>query len=400
MGIDDRFDAHRMGSVTGTGPAVGVFVSAEQADTIALAAAEGGRIMMIVGRVDLTQPIPAEALAQLAVAVVEVDPAERKSVDRLVRLARGNPNLPVIAAIAAPDIGLTRTLVREGVADVISLPIDVDELAAAALDVQARRALPAVSASLAPLVAIVRSSGGCGATTLATHLATDLSRREWNGKGTLLADLDLQFGSVAAFLDVPRSGSIPDLVTARDRIDPYLIHSVATETGEGLAVLGVPDEISPMDGLAVDDVMTVAEELRRHFGLAVFDFPADWSNWSASLAYSADLILIVVELSLSSLRRARRCLDLFNALGIPPEKVQLVANKIDKRLFRPINPGHVKDALGREALGTLPAEADALRQAQDQGILVDAVHRRSPYAAAVHQLADVIEARLKSGGMR
>lgn len=155
-----------------------------------------------------------------------------------------------------------------------------------------------------------------------------------------------------------------------------------------------------MDAMAVDDIIAIAEELRRHFGLAVFDFPADWSNWSASLAYSADLILIIVELSLSSLRRARRCLDLFNALGIPPEKVQLVANKIDNRLFRPINPGHVREALGREALACLPAEADALRQAQDQGVLVDAINRRSGYAAAVRKLADVIEAKLRAGGSR
>lgn len=397
MGFDERLNLDGQTSVSGSGPAVGVFVTPAQADALARGAADITRVMTLVCRLGLADPIPREALGQLALAVVEVDPAERKSVERLVRLARSNPELPLIAAIAAPDMALTRTLVREGVADVIGLPIQPDELTTAVLDAQARRALPATIARLAPLVGVVRTSGGCGASTLATHLAAELAHHDCAGKGALLADLDLQFGSVAAFLDLPRCGSITDLVAARERIDAYLIRSIAGTAADGLSVLGAPGEINPMDAVAIDGVMAVSEELRRNFGIVIYDFPADWSNWSASVAFSTDLILLVVELTLSSLRRARRCLDLFDALGIPPERVQLVANKVEHRMFRPINARDVAETLGREALACLPADADALRQAQDRGVLVTEINRRSPYAAAVHQLADQV-VRLVQGG--
>lgn len=398
MGFDERLDMHGPTSVSGSGPAVGVFVTPAQAEAMAYDAEEGGRILTLVCRVGLADPIPPEALSQLSVVVVEVDPSERKSVDRLARLARNHPELPVIAALAMPDIAITRTLVREGVADVIGLPIRGDELTTAALDAQARRALPAVPARLAPLVGVVRTSGGCGATTLATHLAAELARYDWAGKGALLADLDLQFGSVASFLDLPRCGSVPDLIAARDRIDSYLIRSIAGSTTHGLAVLGAPGEINPMDSVAIEGLMAVSEELRRHYGVVVYDFPADWSNWSASVAYSADMILVVVELSLSSLRRARRCLDLFEALAIPPEKIHLVANKVESRMFRPINARDVTETLGREALACLPVDADALRRAQDQGVLVSSVNGRSPYAAAVTKLTETVMQYLGQGG--
>ncbi len=398
MGFDDRFEPRGTSAVNGTGPAVGVFVSSEQADVIARQAQAGHRVMMLVAKIGLSDPVPTNATASLAAAVIEVNPAERKSVDRLVQMVRKNPQLSVIAAIASPDVALVRTLVREGVADVIGLPIDLDELTTAALDALARKALPTVQTALAPLIGVVRSSGGCGATTVATHLAAELGKRDWGGRGALIGDLDLQFGSVAAYLDVNRSGSLPDLMAARDRMDAFLIHSIATETGDGLAVLAVPEEIVPMDSVSIDALIAVVEELRRHYGLVVLDFPADWPNWSASLAYSADLLLIVVELSLNSIRQAQRCLGLFHALGIPPERAEIVVNKVERKLFRPINLKDIGQTLNKEILASLPADGDALRRAQDQGVLVDVVARRSQFAAAIRKLADSVEERLKAKG--
>jgi len=405
MGFGDRFDAREstpgngaMSGVAGGGPAVGVFVSAGQGGPLETSADAAPRLMTVLHAVTPAEAIAAESFAGLAAAVVEVCSAERKSIDRLTAIVRQFPGMPVIAAIAGSDVGLVRTLVRAGISDVISLPIDAEELTNAALDAQARKATPAVNAPLAPMVCVVRSSGGCGATTVATHLASELARREWGGRGVLLGDLDLQFGSVGAYLDISRSGSIPDLVAARDRVDPYLLQSLAPETTTGLAVLSAPEQIVPVDTVEVDALLGVIEDLRRHYGLVVLDFPADWSNWSASLAYAADLILVVTELTLPSMRQTRRCLDLFATLGIPPEKAQLVANKVENRMFRPINLGDVSQTLGKDALGALPAEAEALHRAQDQGLLVDAIVRRSAFAAAVRKLADTVEARVRGGG--
>ncbi len=387
-----------MSGMAGGGPAVGVFVSAGQAGPLETDSGAAPRLMTVLHQVRLDAPIADEALAGLAAAVIEVSSSDRKSVERLTRIVNQHPGMPVIAAFAGTDVGLVRTLVRAGVADVIGLPVDPEELTTAALDAQARKAVPAVNAPLAPLVCIVRSSGGCGATTVATHLASELAHREWGGKGVLLGDLDLQFGSAAAYLDVSRSGSIPDLVAARDRIDPYLLQSLATETAGGLAVLAAPDHITPVDSVEVDALLGVVEDLRRHYGLVVLDFPADWSNWSASLAYAADLLLVVTELTLPSIRQARRCLDLFATLGIAPDKAQLVANKVESRMFRSINLADVGQTLGKEAIAALPAEADALHRAQDQGLLVSSVARRSPFAAGIRKLADVVEHRLHHGG--
>ena len=397
MGFDDRINTGPHAAMNGASPAVGVLVSPDHARQLAERLGSEPRIDVRAMPLTLAAAIPSQALHGLAAAVVEVEPGERKSIDRLVRLARDSGGVPVIAAIATTDMALVRTLLREGITDVIGLPLDPDELAGAVLEAEARRATALHPVALAPLICIARSSGGCGATTVATHLASALAGYDWNGKRAVLGDLDLQFGSVSSYLDVGRNGSIPELMTAGDRIDGFLLNSLAGETSAGLSVIGTPEQIEPLDAVNVDALLSVVEQMRRHYGLVVVDLPPSWTNWSASLAATASLILLVAEPSLSSLRQARRTLGLFDALGIPPEIVAVVANKVENKMFRPITARDVGETLGREALAALPDMGEAMSRAQDQGHLIGASQRRDAFTAAVAKLADAVVAILQHG---
>jgi len=397
MGFDDRIDTGSFAAMTGSGPAVGVLVSPEQAARLAERLGPAPRVDLRVTPLPPAMAIPPDALHGLAAAVVEVEPGERKSVERLVRLAREGGGVPVIAAVASADMALVRTLLREGIADVIGLPLDPDELAGAVLEAQARRATALQPVALAPLVCVARSSGGCGATTVATHLASALAARDWDGKRAVLGDLDLQFGSAANYLDVARSGSVADLMAAADRIDAFLLGSLAGETAGGLAVIGAPAQIEPLDAVNVDALLAAVDQMRRHYGLVVIDLPPGWTNWSASLAATASLILIVTEPALSSLRQARKTLELCDALGIAAERVAVVANKVENRMFRPITARDISETLGREVLAALPDVGDAMARAQDQGQLIGATQRRDPFTAAMAKLADGVAAILEQG---
>ena len=397
MGFDDRIDTGSFAAMTGSGPAVGVLVSPEQAARLAERLGPAPRVDLRVTPLPPAMAIPPDALHGLAAAVVEVEPGERKSVERLVRLAREGGGVPVIAAVASADMALVRTLLREGIADVIGLPLDPDELAGAVLEAQARRATALQPVALAPLVCVARSSGGCGATTVATHLASALAGRDWDGKRAVLGDLDLQFGSVAAYLDVHRSGSVAELMAAGNRIDSFLLTSLAGDTSAGLSVIAAPEQIEPLDAVNVDALLAAVEQMRRHYGLVVIDLPPGWTNWSASLAATASLILIIAEPSLSSLRQARRTLELCDALGIAPERVAVVANKVENKMFRPITAKDVGETLGREVLAALPDMGEAMARAQDQGQLIGATQRRDPFTAAVAKLADAVTSILQQG---
>lgn len=326
-----------------------------------------------------------------SLAVVEVDPGDPRSLQRLVRLHRANPATPFIAAVPDLSVSLVRTLVREGVADVISLPFASDELLDAALDALASRSAAQVeNVKLAPMIAVTRSIGGSGATSIATHLAAELARQSGTQREAAVADLDLQFGCVADMLGAHGRGTIADLLDTGKLLDDELIHSVARRTEDGVAVISAPDEIVPLESIETDQLLRVLEGLRRNYSHVVLDLPANWTSWTLSAAAAADVVVLVVELTVQSLRQAKRRLDLFQSVGIPKENIAVVVNRFEKRLFRTIGLDDVAETLRHPVAASIPLDEPLVNSAQDQGRLVTGLHRKSRFGKGITELAEAL----------
>lgn len=333
-------------------------------------------------------PIPAALFRNAALGIIEVDPDDRRSLERISEVRKQNPGLDLVAAIDDASVSLVRTLLREGISDVVALPFDPSEIVQVMLDVSARRGKEVtVETTLAPVTVVARSIGGCGATSLATHLAADLATHDDTGRGTLIVDLDIQLGAVADYLGVRPRGTISDLLTGESRLDEELVRSVATDAGGGLWVVAAPQTIVPLESIDTDVLLRLLTFLRSQYSHVVLDLPANWTNWALSAALAADTILLVVELSVSSLRQAKRRLELFDSVGIDRSRIKIVVNRVERRLFRSINLDDVATTLGHPVLGSLSLDAPLVSTAQNQGVLVGQVQRKSRYLADVAQLS-------------
>jgi pilus assembly protein CpaE len=349
--------------------------------------------------VEPQDPISDDLISDVSLLVIEVDPNERASLQRIAAIRNRHPNLALVAAINGASVSLVRTLVREGIDDIVALPFDVDELLQVSLDVVAKRdATVTTTVELAPLVAVVRSIGGCGATSIATHLAADLADHPSRGRGAVIVDLDLQFGSVADYLGVKPRGTLTDLLGVENRLDEELLRSVAVDAGGGLSVIAAPDEIMPLESVDTDDLLRVLTLLRQQFDYVVLDLPANWTNWTLSAALAADTILMVVELSIASLRQAKRRLELFRSVGIDDSAVGIVVNRVEKRLFRTIGLDDVAHTLGHAVLGNIALDTPTVSTAQNQGVLVGSVRRKSRFATDVAEIGALLRARCIAGG--
>jgi pilus assembly protein CpaE len=339
--------------------------------------------------------LPAHMLQDMTMAVIEVRPDDQRSMARLTHVCEAFPELPVVAAISDASVALVRTLVREGIRDVVALPLDLDEILQISLDTLARQQVRSPQASaLAPVLAVTRSTSGCGATSIATHLAAELAGHQAGGKGTVIVDLDLQFGNVGHYLGVTARGDLNDLLGAGNRLDEELLRSVLGAAGGrldgGLSVIAAPEAIMPLEAVDTDQLLRVIHLLRQRFDHVVLDLPANWTNWTLSAAVGADVIVLVVELSITSLREARRRLDLFASVGIDPEAVAIVVNRAEKRLFRTIDVSDAARTLGHAVLGTVALDAPHVEAAQAEGRLAGQVQRKSRFAADVRALAEAL----------
>ncbi|MCW3797180.1 hypothetical protein OMW55_05075 [Sphingomonas sp. BN140010] len=346
----------------------------------------------------VTEWIDAADVAASAVAVVQVDADSPASIKRFEKLAEMS-RTPLIAATYEPPLALVRSLLKSGAHDVVPLPLTLEELEASVTQVRAEPEVQAATTTPArtahgKLVLFIKSRGGIGATAIASQLACRYAAAEARAhREACLIDLDIQFGDAAFQLGLHPRLSVCDLVEAGARLDGQLLRSVAAVHPSGLNVVAAPGQLMPLDAVSSDQVIAVIDRATREFGTVFVDLPANWTNWSLSLIARADKILLVTELSVAALNRARRQLDLLSEQDLGKVPLQLVVNRNVRKLLgggSAIKLADVEQALGRAVDFTVTDDPEVLAAAIERGVPLDEIRRKS----AIGKDLDTISAAL------
>ena len=342
-----------------------------------LDAVDAGNMPILLHTLAIDQEIPAHALSAASILVLEVSPTRAESLERLSAVRELFPNLPVIAAVREPNLPLVRTLLKQGVRDVVVLPLPHAELVEILKEISAElQAELSSDVAQGQLITIMKSIGGVGATTVATHLASELAARN-TGRGVCVFDLDLQFGDAASYLGLSNQLSIADLLEAGARIDGDLLRSVVSKTPEGLHVLAAPADMMPIETVNADQILRIIELARAEYDYVVLDLPTNWTNWTLSLVARSTAIFLIVELSVASLRQAKRQLQLLQNQGISGDHISIVANRVEKRMFRAIDLESASQALGHPVDLSIHNDYPLVRAAHDQGVLIQQIRAKS-----------------------
>jgi pilus assembly protein CpaE len=308
-----------------------------------------------------------------------VDPENSGSVKRFQQLAAA-VQTPLIAAAYEPPLALVRSLIRAGAHDVIPLPITVDELETTLAPIQEELAKrrSAAEVGTGKLVSVIKSVGGVGATALLTQLAVRFAEREGaRQRETCLIDLDLQFGDVAFQLGLDPKFSLLDLLEAGARLDGDLLRATTTEHSSGLGVIAAPRDMMPIEGMPTDHLLGIIELAKREFNTVFVDLPTNWTNWSLSVAAQSDVLLLVTELTVAGISRAKRQLALLASQDLSNLDIRVVVNRYDKALARTVRPADVRAALGRDIAFTIANDFALMRGAIDRGVPINELKRKS-----------------------
>lgn len=374
-----------------------VFAASEHID--ALKAAQGSSWIgdATLRALPLNAEIPAEEISPGRITIVQIDADVPESLERVRKLRSHRPDLVQIAAIANADVRLVRALVREGVADVVGLPLDPQEILQAAIAVmEVAAAKTDLETRSAPMIAVTRATGGGGATTVATHLAHQLVEDAGGNATCCIIDLDIQYGRVAEVLGLRPRRTLIDLLDAGDRLDGAIIRSVATDGPGRVKVIAAPLEIVPLESIDTGRLQLAIDVARKEFDFVVLDMPSNLTNWSLTLLARADSIVLLCQQSLASLRQARRRLDLFRSVGIDLKNVSLVVNQTERRLFGGIGLNDVAHATGHQVAHTLALDVQTVSAAQDQGILANQLRPKSAFVSDIRKLTQLLDAHLTS----
>ena len=351
-----------------------------------------GGFAINVAMLDPGMPIALELVRASHAAVVEVRCDQPSTMERLQRLLKEGAGLPVIAAVHDPSVADMRRLMRTDVADVLTLPLRAADLGPALERIGAEIGhRTEQSGPSGRIVCAIKSRGGVGATTLLSQIACMAARSSTDGEVCLL-DFDVQFGNAAFCLGSLPALNLKDLIDAGNRLDQSLLRSTLARHPSGLSYLGAPHETIPLDFVSIEQAGAIVELAAREFSTLFIDLPHDWTNWSLSILAQADTILLVCDLSLSSLRQAKRQLDFLrqNDLGAAP--VQVVMNKVAKGLFKSVKLDDAQKILGRAVAFSIADDPETVRGALDQGKLVSEIDPRARVTRDLAAIADAVAA--------
>jgi len=370
--------------------AVQLYLNGAQGDAASLINARVAGFPLSLSLGELTDRIDPEELAGAAAAVIQVDPGVPESLRRFEDLAAAT-RTPLIAAAYEPPLAFVRSLVRAGAHDVVPLPLELADLETSLAPISDEMAKRSDDVALANgrVISVIKGVGGVGATSLLAQLAIRSAEVEANyGRQVCLLDLDVQFGDAAFQLGLSPNLSILDLAEAGARLDGELLRATTTTHSSGLRVIAAPPSLVPLDSITSDQIIQIVDMAKREFGTVFVDLPANWTNWSLSILAQSDLVLLVTELSVSALNRARRQLDLILEQELGAVDLRLIVNRFEKGLLKSVKPGDVYKALGREVAYTIANDPAVMIPATERGVPISEIKRKS----AVGKDIDALEA--------
>ena len=131
------------------------------------------------------------------------------------------------------------------------------------------------------------------------------------------------------------------------------------------------------------------------YDFVLVDLPPAWTNWSLSAVNISERIVLVSDTSIAALRQAKRRLKLFEDIHVPRSRIDLVVNRMERKIFRSINARDVEGILGGSLAATLAAEP-GLRGAQDEGHLLTESGGKSRFVADIEALAETLVGRAQA----
>src|SRR5213592_3076647 len=251
-----------------------------------------------------------------------------------INAIREHTRAPILLVASSGSAGLLDQALDADVSDVLLLPQLVENVVFAIRKAthSGRRHAAGNSGGTrhGKIVTVFSPKGGTGKTVMATNLATACAKFE--GRKTLLLDLDLQFGDAAIMLGVEPEKTIYDLVVAPGELDSEKLAGYITKHACGLEILAAP--LRPEDAELVTEAKLgrLLEVARESFDIIVVDTSPFFHGPMLATLDRTDELLLLTSLDVPTIKNVRLSLQTLELLSFPPDRIKLVLNRANSKV--------------------------------------------------------------------
>jgi pilus assembly protein CpaE len=339
------------------------------------------------------------------VVLMDINMPEMDGITATELMSTRVPTAAIVMMSVQGEADYLRRSMLAGAREFLVKPFSSDELTASIRQVhtrerdkQGRIAAPVVAAANAAsasasaatreqgrVVAVFSPKGGVGRTTIAVNTAVAAASDV--NQSVCLLDGSLQFGDVGVLLNLnPKSKSIADLVPELESGgEPESLDTFVITHASGVKVLLAPPSPEMAELVTPAAVKHVLDVLKARHDLVVVDCASSFSDSTLAILDSADLILTVLTLEITSIKNMRLFLEVADQLGYPDNKVQLVLNRADSALG--IRVTDVEHSIGRKVDHTIVSDGRSVVYALNRGVPFFLSNREAQVSQDILRLA-------------
>ena len=223
------------------------------------------------------------------------------------------------------------------------------------------------------------AKGGCGATTLVTHVAAELGRLN---QKVLLADLDLDSGMVGFITKTKSVYSILDAVSNLHRLDIHYWKALVSNGIPGVEIVSAPLALASKQQIKDEQVRHVLAFARPHYDWTLVDLGRSLSRVAMAALEEIDEACLVTTLEVPALHQSKQIIQTLLDSGYGKNRIKLILNRSPKRLD--ITPGELEKMLGVAIFCMVPNDYPELYETYAEGRMLN---RNSELGKQIARLA-------------
>lgn len=314
--------------------------------------------------------------------------------EQVLKRIKGLHNPPMIIALherAEPEEILSA--MRSGANEFLYPPLEAGLTRALERQANERKKTSQAARQRGRALGFTSVKGGCGATTIACHLAAEIGRS--TNQEVLLADLDLDSGMVGFLMQAKGQYTIVDAAKNVHRLDQsYWSALVSRSQAAGIDVIAAPALAGLREPLGPDPYRHVLGFLRASYDWMVVDLGRSLTPVTAGVLDDLDEIYLVGVMDLPALHQAKQVIQCLVDAGFSRNQLKLLLNRMPRR--PDFAPNEVQRALGLPIYEMLPDDYPELYQAYSQGTLLPATSELAKALAALAGKITGVQVKEKS----
>ena len=331
------------------------------------------------------------------IVLITLDADHAKALQLIQQMTVEFPNMPILAVSSRGDGQSILQALRAGAKEFLTAPVVLEELLLALNRLRSSRTVGAdgtvttVNGGGRPeslVISVLGSRGGVGSTSLAVNLGCDLAQDQQNS--VALVDLDLALGDADVALDLIPDYTLADVALNIERLDMTFLKRSLCKHETGLSVLPHPVQLEDISLIHEEHLGRLIGLLRASYTHLIFDLSKRFTPTDLTAMRMSDVILLVCQLELTSLRNVVRMQHTLSQDGDLASKVRVVCNRVGSDDGGEITIQKAEETIGQPIFWNIPNDFKAMVGSRNAGVPLLTHSPKSKSHIAILALANAL----------